>query len=166
MQHDHVVLACKQHELFIKRAVSNGRGRVVRIGNDDRLGALRNILRNIVKIELPVIFLAQRIERNGRTGHERTEGEDRVARVRRKNEVVRPCKRKADVRKALLRAGNLNDLVVREIDVIAALVPLFNGFEQLGSLGQRILVHIRIESGSAHSLHHVPVRLKIRRADR
>ena len=52
------------------------------------------------------------------------------------------------------------------VAAMIVLLSVFNGFEQLGSLGQRILVHIRIESGSAHSLHHVPVRLKIRRADR
>ena len=56
--------------------------------------------------------------------------------------------------------------VAMPVAAMIILLSVFNGFEQLGSLGQRILVHIRIESGSAHSLHHVPVRLKIRRADR
>ena len=141
-------------------------GRVVRVGNNDSLGAFRDVLRNVVEVELPVVFLAQRIERDGRAGHERAKGENRVARVRSENEVVRAGESEADMREALLRAGNLNDLVVREVNVIAALVPLFDRVQQLRRFGQRILVHIRVESRAAYRLHHVLVRLKIRRADR
>ena len=66
---------------------------------------------------------------------------------------------------ALLRAAHSHDLVVGKRDVIAALVPVFYGIEQLARFIQRILVHLRIECSAADGLHHMLSRLKIRRAD-
>ena len=66
---------------------------------------------------------------------------------------------------ALLRAAHGHDLIVGKRDVIAALVPVLRGIEQLARFIQRILVHIRVERSAADGLHHMLSRLKIRRAD-
>ena len=166
MNDDDIMLAREKHQTFVERAVGDCGSRIVRIGHDHRLGAVGNILRDVCKIQDPIVFRPKRIKRDCRPGHQRAKGEDRIARVRHQNNIVRPGKRKAHMGDALLRAADRHNLVVCEGDVVPALIPVFDRVEQRAGFIERILILRRVERRLADRLHHMLVRLKIRRADR
>lgn len=73
VQNDDVVLTRPEDQLFVELTVGNGGGRVVRIGNNDRLCTLCHVLRNVVKVQLPVLLGVQRVQTDRCAGHHRAE---------------------------------------------------------------------------------------------
>ena len=166
MNNDQVMPARAIDQLFVKRAVGHCGRRIVRIRHYDRLGTVSHIVRNIGKIELPVIFRFKRIQADCRTGHHRTERKNGIARIWREDQVVRAGKRECNVRNALLRTTDRHDLIFRERHPVTALIPILHSREQHRCFGQRILVLFRFKRRTADRFHHMRIRLEIRRADR